>query len=111
MNIGFWSCMILVPFFGALALIFCIGKEKATGLLAGFNDLPEKERALYDRARMAKDSAGDFAVWALIMFIGALVSQWISTYAAIVAYVVWLVLLFKDMHLDARKAFQKYLLK
>ena len=110
MNIGFWSCMMLVPFFALFALIFYIGKEKATGLLAGFNNLPEKERALYDRARMAKDSAGDFAVWALIMFIGALVSQWISPYA-IVAYVVWVVLLFKDMHLDARKAFEKYLLK
>ena len=60
---------------------------------------------------MAKDSAGDFAMWALIMFIGALVSQWISQYAAMVAYVVWLVLLFKDMHLDARKAFERYLLK
>lgn len=111
MNIGFWSCMMFVPFFAVFALIFYIGKEKVTGLLAGFNNLPEKERALYDRARMAKDSARDFAVWALIMFIGALVSQWISQYAAIVAYVVWLVLLFKDMHLDARKAFEKYLLK
>lgn len=111
MNIGFWLCIILAPFFAVLALIFYIGKEKATRLLAGFNSLPEKERALYDRARMAKDSARDFLVWTLVMLVGALAAQCITPYAAVVAYVVWFVLLFKDMHLDARKAFGKYLRK
>lgn len=110
-NFGFWVCMVLVPFFAVLALIFYMGKEKATMLLAGFNTLPKKERVLYDRARMARDTAKDFAVWTLVMLVGALVSQWISPYAAIVAYVIWFVLLFKDMHTDARKAFEKYLLK
>lgn len=111
MNFGFWVCMVLVPFFAVLALIFYMGKEKATMLLAGFNTLPKKERVLYDRARMARDTAKDFTVWTLVMLVGALVSQWISPYASIVAYLIWFVLLFKDMHLDARKAFQKYLLK
>ena len=111
MNIGFWACMIMVPFFAIMAFIFFIGKEKTTILLAGFNALPKKEQALYDRARMANDTAKDFAVWTLVMLVGALVSLWISPYAAVVAYMVWFVLLFKDMHIDARKAFQKYLLK
>ena len=94
-----------------MALIFFIGKEKATGLLAGFNNLPKKEQAQYDRARMAKDTARDFAVWAVIMLAGTMASWLISQYAAFLAYLVWIVLLCKDIHMDARKAYRKYLLK
>lgn len=111
MNVGFWMCIILVPFFVIIALVFYIGKEKATCLLAGFNNLPKQERLLYDRARIARDNAKDFLIWAVVMLSGAVGSWLISEYAASLAYLVWLVLLFKDMHLDARKAYEKYLLK
>ena len=49
MNIGFWACMILVPFFAIMALIFYTGKEKAAMLIAGFNALPKKEQAEKDK--------------------------------------------------------------
>ncbi len=45
------------------------------------------------------------------MLIGAVLSFFITPYMAIPAYVIWLVLFFKEVHLDARKAFEKYLIK
>lgn len=39
---------------------------------------------------------------------GAICSYFISMYIAIVAYLIWLVLFFKEVHLDAEKAFEKY---
>lgn len=111
MNIGFWMCIILVPFFGGMALIFYFGKEHAANLLSGFNAMPEWERMRYDRAWIARDTARDFGIWTGVMAAGALASWLISSHAAIFAYIVWLGLCFKDFHLDARKAYKKYLLK
>ena len=49
-------------------------------------------------------------VWAAVMLAGAAGSRFISGYFAVAAYVVWIVLFFREVHLDARKAFEKYLL-
>ena len=48
--------------------------------------------------------------WAAVMLAGAAGSRFISGYFAVAAYVVWIVLFFREVHLDARKAFEKYLL-
>ena len=45
------------------------------------------------------------------MIIGAVMSYFVTTYMAIPAYIVWLILFFKEVHLDAHKAFEKYLRK
>ncbi|MBO5030633.1 MAG: hypothetical protein J6D08_01900 [Lachnospiraceae bacterium] len=45
------------------------------------------------------------------MLAGALVSYFITSYAALIAFIVWGILFFKDVHIDAHKAFEKYLLK
>ena len=76
--------------------------------LSGFHWLPEEERARYDRKRMAADCRNDFLLWGAILFLGALGSVWISGYAALVAYLVWAVLFFRNVHLDMDKAFGKY---
>jgi len=92
MNIGFYICIILVPVFGACALFFALGKEKAANALSGFSFLPEEERAKYDRKRMAADARDDFIKWGGIMLLGALGCLWISGYLAIAAYAAWLIL-------------------
>ena len=110
MNIGFLACIIMVPCFVIIALIFAIGKEKSAILISGFNSLPKKERDQYDQAQMAADMRNSFALWSLIMLIGAIASL-ISAYFAITAYIVWIILFFREVHLDAHKAFDKYLIK
>lgn len=108
MNIGFWMCAVLVPCFGVMALVFGIGKEKTAILISGFNSLPKEEQVHYDRERMAKDMQNQCLVWTIVMLLGA-AGAWLFTgYSAVAAYAVWLVMFFKEVHLDNEKAFRKY---
>lgn len=110
MNIGFWMCAVLVPCFGIMASVFGIGKEKTAILISGFNTLPKEEQSRYDRVHMARDMRNTCLVWTIDMLFGAVGAWLVSGYSAIIAYAVWIVLFFKEVHLDARKAFSKYLL-
>lgn len=109
--IGFYACIVLVPFFGVLAVFFALGKEKAADWISGFHSMPKEERAKYDRARMALDTRNDLLLWGGIMLIGAVGARWISGLVALVAYGVWLVLFLRGVHLDMDKAFGKYKLE
>ena len=108
MNIGFYMCGILVIPFAAIGVLFAIFKEKAAAFVSGFNSLPKKEQTMYDRAHISRDVRNQCFVWAAIMLIGAALSYFISAYMAVPAFVIWLILFFRDVHLDAHKAFEKY---
>lgn len=109
MNIGFGMCIILVPSFAIIGMLFAIFKEKSTRFVSGFNTLSEEEKTLYDKAYIARDIRNSCFIWAAIMFVGALGSLFLSQYFAFAAYIVWGILFFKDVHIDANKAFKKYL--
>jgi hypothetical protein len=111
MNIGFYMCIILVPCFAIIGLMFGIFKEKSTRFVSGFNTLSEKEQVLYDKRYIAKDTRNSCFLWSSIMLIGALGSLFLTPYFSIVAYIIWGILFFKDIHYDTRKAFEKYLIK
>lgn len=40
--------------------------------------------------------------------IGAVLCYFISEYTAIAAFIVWIILFFRDVHFDTEKAFAKY---
>lgn len=109
MNTGCWMCAILVPGFALIGLLFGILKERAAKFVAGFNMLPQNEQNLYNKAGIAKGIRNSCLLWALIMLIGAAGCYFLSGYFAIPTYLVWLILFFKDLHVDAHKAFEKYL--
>lgn len=112
MNIvGFWTCGVLVIPFGIIGILFAIFKEKAAKFVSGFNSLSKKEQALYDKAQISRDIRNQCFIWSVIMLIGAVLSYFITPYMAILAFIIWLFLFFKDVHLDNHKAFEKYLLK
>ena len=46
MLIGFYMCIILVPCFAVLALVFAVFKEKSVKLISGFNTLPKWQRTI-----------------------------------------------------------------
>lgn len=111
MNIGFWMCVVLAIPFGIIGVVFAVLKEKGAKLVSGFNSLPKEEQEKYDKTRISRDLRDQSFLWAAIMLIGALLSFILTPYMAIPAYFIWLVLFFKEVHLDARKAFEKYLRK
>jgi hypothetical protein len=93
------------------ALLFTILKERGAMLVSGFNTMPKEERALYDIAKISKDQRNAFLIWAGIFGVGAVLAYCLTQYMAIIAFVVWLVVFFKDVHLDMEKAFGKYKIK
>lgn len=111
MNIGFFACIIIVPVFAVLIVIFTIMKGRAAGLIAGFNAIPKREQEMYDKDRIVFDIRNDVIVWTVIMVLGAIGSLLTTDYFAIAAYGLWIVLLVKYIHIDERKAYRKYLKK
>lgn len=109
--VGFWACIVLVLPFGIIGVLFSIFKEKSAKFVSGFNTLLKEEQEMYDKAWIARDIRNSCFIWAAIMLIGAVSSYFLTPYAALGAYIIWLILFFKDVHFDAHKAFEKYLLK
>lgn len=110
MNTGFWSCIIFLILFVIIGVLFAVLKEKAAQFVSGFILLSKEEQALYDKAYISRDIRNQCFTWAGIMLIGA-VPSYFSPYMAVPAFVIWLVLLFKEVHFDTYKAFEKYLVK
>ena len=111
MNIGFWSCMILVIPFVIMGVLFAIFKEKAAKFVSRFNSFSKEEQALYDKARISRDIRNQCFIWSAIMLAGALLSYFLTPYMAIPTYTIWLVLFFREVHFDNHKAFENYLFK
>lgn len=109
MNIGFVAGIILAVLFLVLGIIFALLKEKGAYFVSGFRTLNHPEK--YDKAYISLDMRNQCFTYALILFLGAILSYFISAIIAIPTYVLWGILLFKSVHLDAEKAFEKYLIK
>lgn len=108
MNTGFTVCSGACLLFLLLALIFTVFKGKAAILISGFNTMPKEKRELYDKDKMSKDHRNSFLIWAAIQGAGAALSYCVSRHIAIAAFVIWLIVFIKDVHLDEDKAFSKY---
>ncbi|MDO4288488.1 MAG: DUF3784 domain-containing protein [Eubacterium sp.] len=111
MNLGFLSCSILFIPFTLIGIFFAILKEKAAKFVSGFNTLSKEEQRLYDKAYIARDMRNQCFTWSAIMLAGAALSYFVTPYMAIPAFIIWLVLFFKNVHLDPDRAFEKYRLK
>jgi hypothetical protein len=108
MNIGTTVCIIFAISFFALGCAFTLLKEKGALLISGFNTLSKEQRKLYNQKKMSIDFRNMFIIWFALFFVGALLSQLINAYLAIIVFILWLILFFKEVHLDADRAFAKY---
>jgi len=112
MDIWTGACKWAGIIFGVTALLFAVLKEKGAMLIAGFNTMPKEKRELYDKKRMSRDQRNAFALWAVILEAGGILSDLtMSQNAAILAIIIWLVLFFREVHVDEEKAFGKYRMK
>ncbi|MFC5540201.1 MAG: DUF3784 domain-containing protein [Bacilli bacterium] len=108
MNIGTIICLLLAVVFGMISMIFALLKEKGAMLISGFNTLSKEEQANYDQKKMSIDMRNSLFLWSILLLSGALFGYFLSQYGAFLAIVIWLILFFKDVHLDPKKAFKKY---
>lgn len=107
-----YSCLAGSIIFWVMAAIFAVLKEKAAILISGFNTLPKEQRKQYDTRRMSRDMRNGLALWAFVLGMGgALAYVFSSTGAAVISIIVWLILFFREVHLDEEKAFGKYKLR
>ena len=83
-------------------------KRKSVILISGFNSISKDEREKYDKKKMCIDMRNSLFIWAIILFLGAISSYYISKYCAIIAIVIWLIIFFKDFYIDSEKSFEKY---
>lgn len=111
MNIGVWMCGILIIPFLIMGMLFAIFKEKAAKFVSGFNSLSKEEQALYDKVYISRNMRNQCFTWSAIMLIGTVLSYFVTAYMAIPTFIIWVIIFFKEVHLDAHKAFEKYLLK
>ena len=109
MNIGFMACIVLGVFFLIIGILFSLLKEKGAKYDSGFSTLNHPEK--YDKAYISLDMRNQCFTYALILFLGAILSYFISNYIAIPTYIIWGIVFFKSVHLDAEKAFEKYLIR
>lgn len=109
MNIGFMVCLVLAILFLVIGIIFSLLKEEGAKYVSGFSTLNHPEN--YDKASISLDMRNRCFTHALILFLGAILSYFMSAIIAIPTYVIWGIVFFKSVHLDAEKAFEKYLIK
>ena len=101
-------CGVMTLLFLIMGIVFSILKEKGAMLISGFNTLPKEKRDLYDRKKMSQDQKRQCFLWAGIFLLGGITSLFFTPYCGGIAFFIWLILFFKEVHLDAEKAFQKY---
>lgn len=110
-NYEYWICGMY--YLGSVVSCFgnhiCVTKRKRAYFVSGFRTLNHPEK--YDKAYISLDMRNQCFTYALILFLGAILSYFISAIIAIPTYVLWGILFFKSVHLDAEKAFEKYLIK
>lgn len=109
MNIGFMACVVLGILFLIIGILFSLIKEKGAKYVSGFSTLNHPEK--YDKAYISLDMRNQCFIYSLILFLGAILSYFISAMIAIPTYIIWGIFFFKSIHLDAEKAFEKYLIR
>ncbi len=97
--------------FLVFAVVFAVRKEKACNLIGGFNFFTEAQQARYDKAAIARDYQKLFTRWTVGAFLFAGLCLWLNWWAMGAAFILFLISLGKEMHIDAEKAFEKYKLQ
>ena len=105
---GTVACLLMAVLFLLIGIVFAVYKERAAILISGFNNFPKEKREKYDRLKMSRDMRNLCFSWTGLFFVGGVLSYFISGYIAIIIFIVWLILFFREVHFDTEKAFGKY---
>ena len=103
-----FACLILACMFAVLWYFFSLLKGKAAIFISGFNSFSKEKREQYDTDRMVKEQADSFALWTVVLLAGVILGLTVHACCSAFLFVAWVLLFFKDVHLDADEAFEKY---
>lgn len=106
-HIGTAACLMMAGMMLLCALPFHLGGAKMARFVSGFNMFSPEEQERYDKEAICRDIRDLYLKLFKVMLIGTALS-FLSQWIALAAFGVWLVLLFKEVRLDYRKAFEKY---
>ncbi|HZK33372.1 MAG TPA: DUF3784 domain-containing protein [Tissierellaceae bacterium] len=104
---GMTGIMMAVMFF-LFGLLFAVLKEKGASLIAGYNFKSKEERKKYNEKEMSRDMRNRFFIYSLIFFLGTVATYMWGKVWFWIAFVLWLIYFFKDVHIDDEKSFGKY---
>ena len=102
--------MLMKKFLSLFLCLTCVLTLVACGKKVAPITLPQTDE-ITSIAHISRDIKNQCFTWAGIMLVGAVLSYFLTPYMAIPAFIIWLVLFFKEVHFDTHKAFEKYLLK
>lgn len=97
---GMYICGTVVFLFAA--------QGKGSDFYLWLQFLFQRKREKYDMDRMVKDQADSFALWTVVLFAGFILGLTVHAFCSAFLFVTWVLLFFKDVHLDADEAFEKY---
>ena len=103
-----FACLIVACIFAVLWYFFSLLKGKAAIFISGFNSFSKEKREKYDMDRMVKDQADSFALWTVVLFAGFILGLTVHAFCSAFLFVTWVLIFFRDVHLDADEAFEKY---
>lgn len=106
-HMGTAACLAMAVMMLLCALPFHLGGAKMARFVSGFNMFSPAEREQYDQAAICRDIRDLYLKLFKVMLIGAALS-FLSQWTVPAAFGAWLVLFFKEVRLDYRKAFEKY---
>lgn len=100
--------LVMAIMFLGFGLLFAIMKEKGSILISGYNFKSKEERKKYDEKRMSKDMRNFFFICSGIFCIGTVMTYLFGVVWFWISLLIFIVYLFKNIHISDEKAFVKY---
>lgn len=102
------AALVMMILFFIIRLIFTYFKDKACILISDYNFKSKKQCKQYDEKQLSTDTRNQCFLYSLIFLRGSITTYLINSYCFWITLVIWLVIFFKRVHFNDKKAFGKY---
>lgn len=100
--------LLMASLFFVIGFIFAVLKEKAAGLIAGYNFKSKEERKKYDERRMTRDLRDTYFIYGANFLVGTVATYFGGPVFFWISFVIFIAHVFKNLHINSEKEFGKY---